>query len=380
MKSTIAFIPLRSGSKGIEGKNIKDFNGRPLCYWSIKAASESSQIDEIYISSDSQKILDLVGDLKLNKVNTFLRSKETSSDEATTESAMVEIINKLNFNHESTFVLIQATSPFVTNLDLDAAISKLQKGKSIISVSPFKRFIWNENGPVNYDYFHRKRRQEFNDYFIENGSFYINYVGEILKYESRLSGKIEFQVMSEEASLEIDTEFDWDVAEYIHGKMNKNFNRIKLFLTDLDGVLTDGGVYCNMESEFLKKFNVKDGMGFELLRKNNILTGIVTTEKTSFSDVRAKKIQSDFLIKGESFNGKLESVLRICEEKQIDLSEVAYIGDDINCFQLLSKVGYPGCPNDAVRQIKNITNIYISPKNGGDGCVRDFIDKLLSEL
>ena len=65
---------------------------------------------------------------------------------------------------------------------------------------------------------------------------------------------------------------------------------------------------------------------------------------------------------------------------QIDLSEVAYIGDDINCFELLSKVGYPGCPNDAVRQIKNITNIYISPKNGGDGCVRDFIDKLLNEL
>jgi len=380
LKKTIAFIPLRSGSKGIKNKNIKDFNGRPLCYWSIKAASESLKIDEIYISSDSKKILQTVDDFRLKKVKTFLRSRETSSDEASTESAMIEIINNLNFNYDFTFVLIQATNPFLSKEDLDAAILKLQKGKSIISVSPFKRFIWNEKGPVNYDYFQRKRRQDFNDYFIENGSFYINYVGEILKNGSRLSGEVEFQIMNEEASLEIDSEFDWNVAEYIHSKKINHKNKIKLFLTDLDGVLTDGGVYCNMETEFLKKFNVKDGMGFELLRKKNIKTGIVTTEKTSFSDVRAKKINSDFLIKGKSFNGKLKSVLKICEDNKIDLSEVAYIGDDVNCFELLNRVGYPGCPNDAVRKIKKINNIYISPKKGGESCVRDFIDKILNEF
>ena len=73
-------------------------------------------------------------------------------------------------------------------------------------------------------------------------------------------------------------------------------------------------------------------------------------------------------------------MLKICEDNKIDLSEVAYIGDDVNCFELLNKVGYPGCPNDAVRKIKKINNIYISPKKGGEGCVRDFIDKILNEF
>ena len=143
--------------------------------------------------------------------------------------------------------------------------------------------------------------------------------------------------MNEEASLEIDSEFDWNVAEYIHSKKINYKNKIKLFLTDLDGVLTDGGVYCNMETEFLKKFNVKDGMGFELLRKKYKQN--CHNRKHLFD--RAKKINSDFLIKGKSFNGKLKSVLKICEDNKIDLSEVAYIGDDVNCFELLNKVGYP---------------------------------------
>ena len=139
MSKIIAFIPLRAGSKGIKNKNIKNFNGKPLCYWSIKAASDSLKVDEVFISSDSKKILETVETFKLKKVKTFLRSKETSSDEASTESAMIEIINDLNFNHNFIFILIQATNPFISKGDLNTAILKLQKGKSIVSVSPFKR-------------------------------------------------------------------------------------------------------------------------------------------------------------------------------------------------------------------------------------------------
>ena len=91
------------------------------------------------------------------------------------------------------------------------------------------------------------------------------------------------------------------------------------------------------------------------------------------------ELKVDFLLKGDSFYGKLESVKKICNDLNIDLSEVAYMGDDINCYELLSKVGYSACPIDAVKKIKKIRNIYISPLPGGKGCFRDFTDNLIHD-
>lgn len=374
----IAFVPLRSGSKGIKNKNIKEFNNKPLCYWTIKSASEAKLIDKVYVSTDSKKIIDLVESFNLPKVETYFRSRETSMDSSSTESAILEIITDKNFDSDSIFILIQATSPFTLSKDLDNAISKLKKGNSIISVCDFKRFVWDKNGPINYNYMRRNRRQDQGGYYLENGAFYISYVGDILKTKSRISGQIDFQIMAEESSIEIDTKMDWDLAEYLFSKKNKSNNKkIKLVLSDLDGVLTDGGVYYSQKEELLKKFNMKDGMGFQLLRENKIKTGIITSEKTSFSDIRASKIKADYLFKGDSFNGKLNTVKKLCSELNIDLSEVAYMGDDLNCFELLNEVGFPACPKDAVNKIKKIRNIYISNFNGGNACFRDFIDNII---
>jgi len=374
----IAFIPIRSGSKGIKGKNIKEFNGKPLCYWTIKCSSDSKLVDEVYVSTDSKEIIKIVESFQLPKVKTFLRSKETSSDSSSTESAMLEIIEKIDFDKESIFILIQATSPFTKVKDIDGAIQKISKGSSVLSVCNFNRFIWDKQGPLNYDFLNRNRRQDQNGFYIENGAFYVSYVADIIKTRSRISGKIIFQIMSEEASIEIDTKLDWQLAEFLHLKQNKIIsNKVKLVMSDLDGVLTDGGVYCNQNEEFLKKFNVKDGMAFQILREKDIKTGIITSETSQFSDVRANKLKVDFLLKGDSFDGKLESIKKICNDLNIDLSEVAYMGDDINCYELLSEVGYRACPIDAVKKIKKIDNIYISPLPGGSGCFRDFIDNLI---
>ena len=83
------------------------------------------------------------------------------------------------------------------------------------------------------------------------------------------------------------------------------------------------------------------------------------------------------MFKGDSFEGKLETVKKLCIDLGITLSEVAYMGDDINCYELLSEVGYRACPIDAVKKIKKIENIYVSPLAGGRGCFRDFIDNLI---
>jgi len=154
--------------------------------------------------------------------------------------------------------------------------------------------------------------------------------------------------------------------------------KIKLFLTDVDGVLTDAGMYYSENGDELKKFNTHDGMGLQLIREKGIKTGIITSENTKMVERRFKKLKLDFLYQGKREGGKLASVNEICKAEGISLSQVAYIGDDINCFELLSSVGLAACPANALDAIKNIPGIIQMKKKGGEGCVREFVEMILS--
>lgn len=152
---------------------------------------------------------------------------------------------------------------------------------------------------------------------------------------------------------------------------------IKLFLSDVDGVLTDSGMYYTESGDELKKFNTKDGMGFEILRGRSVKTGLITSEDSNIVRRRASKLKIDFLYQGEKNLGKLNCAKEICNNLGISLKEVAYIGDDINCLELLSNVGFAACPSDAIEDIRNIPNIIILKTTGGCGVVREWIDLLI---
>jgi len=153
---------------------------------------------------------------------------------------------------------------------------------------------------------------------------------------------------------------------------------VKLFLTDVDGVLTDAGMYYSESGDELKKFNTHDGMGLQLIREKGIKTGIITSENTQMVERRFNKLKLDFLYQGKREGGKLASVKEICEKEGITLAEVAYIGDDVNCFELLSSVGLAACPADALDAIKNIPGIIQMKKKGGEGCVREFVEMIIN--
>jgi 2-dehydro-3-deoxyphosphooctonate aldolase (KDO 8-P synthase) len=153
--------------------------------------------------------------------------------------------------------------------------------------------------------------------------------------------------------------------------------KIKLLLTDVDGVLTDSGMYYSESGDELKKFNTHDGMGLQLIRQKGIKTGIITSEDTKLVERRFQKLKLDYLYQGKREGGKLASVKEICEKEGITLHEVAYIGDDVNCFELLSSVGLAACPADAIEAIKNIPGIKLMKKKGGEGCVREFTEMLM---
>ena len=151
---------------------------------------------------------------------------------------------------------------------------------------------------------------------------------------------------------------------------------IKLFISDVDGVLTDGSMYYSENGNEIKKFSTYDGMGFVLLKKRGIKTAIITSEKTEIVKNRANKLDIDFVEQGVSGKNKLSVAKKICKQNNIPFTSVSYIGDDLNCFELLESVNYKACPKNAVNKIKKIDGILNLNKKGGEGAVREYIDYL----
>ncbi len=382
----IAFVPARCGSETIPMKNIKNICGMPLIYWTLKALTNAVSVDRIYVATDCDEIKNIVLGFGFDKVHVFKRNKENASNAASTESVMLEFINNNEHADSDLFILAQATSPFTSPYDFDSAINKLKSNShidSILSCVESKRFFWEKSGtPVNYDYMRRPRRQDFDGILMENGAFYINSIHNIKKYKNRLGGNIYPYVMPEYSSIEADGEDDWLIIEKLMYKyiVKKQPTRlIKLFATDVDGVLTDAGMYYDNNGNELKKFNTHDGMSFKLLKEKGILTAIITSENTEIVKLRAKKLQVDYLFQGVKNNGKLEVINKICLENNISLTDVAYIGDDINDLHVLSSVGFAACPINSTQKVKDIEKITHLKKSGGDGAVREFVELILNE-
>lgn len=384
---TIAFIPVRGGSKSIPLKNIQPFCGKPLVCWNIEALENCSLVDRIIVATDSKQIENTVLCNSYKKVTVYRRSAENACDTANTESVMLEYINKVHLSDDTVFMLVQATSPLTESCHFTEALKIYAKGEydSMLTCVRNYRFFWNADGTSrNYDHMNRPRRQNFSGELMENGAFYINSVGNILKNSNRLCGKIGIYEMPEYTATEIDEPDDWLILEtlmrrHVLSKQRSQEKRIKLFLSDVDGTLTDGGMYYSETGDELKKFNTRDGMGFKLLREAGIKTGIITSENTKIVENRAKKLKVAYLIQGQCDGGKLAAIKDVCEKEGLVLDEVAYIGDDMNCYDLLCAVGVKACPIDACEKVKTIEGIKVMTKNGGEGCVREFIDKLLED-
>ena len=154
----------------------------------------------------------------------------------------------------------------------------------------------------------------------------------------------------------------------------KKYRKIKLVLTDVDGVLTDGCMYYSSKGEELKKFHTRDGMAVELLLQKNIKTIIVTREKSKIVVLRAKKIK---IFKVYSNIKQKEVILnQICTKFKVTPREILFIGDDINDEKIMKLVGLSAAPSDAINIIKNIANI-ITDASGGKGVLREVADMII---
>lgn len=218
MHPVVAIIPARGGSKGVPSKNIRPLHGNPLIAYSILDAQEAKLVDRVYITTDDSEIAQVSKEYGADIIN---RPSEFATDTASSESALVHALQAIEQAgiQPELIVFLQCTSPLRTGLDIDHAIEKLrtENADSLLSVSPSHRFIWEEvDGiakSINYDYRNRKRRQDMNPQYVENGSIYIFKPWVLKELDNRLGGKIALFPMSEAAAHEIDSIVDFKIVE-----------------------------------------------------------------------------------------------------------------------------------------------------------------------
>ncbi len=150
----------------------------------------------------------------------------------------------------------------------------------------------------------------------------------------------------------------------------------KLILTDIDGVWTDGGMYYDGTDLEMKKFHTYDSAGVLFAHYLGIPVGILTGENTEIVRRRSEKLKVDYLYLGAK--DKVVITKELCKELQIDISEVAYIGDDLNDLPLLKQVGWAGVPSSAPEYVKTLATVLLE-KGGGEGAFREFVEKILGK-
>lgn len=220
----IAFIPARKGSKGIPGKNKKDFCGKPLVQWSIDQAKESKLFDKIIVSSDDKDILEIA---KQCKVEAIPRDKKFATDGAKIDDLMVDYFSK---NECDYICLLQPTSPLRSVKDITESYKHIKSKKwwSTVSVTwnPIMGWVKEPSKAGSmclYQIHKRPNRQTRDNFFLENGAVYWMKYNRFMATGNRIGSPIYCYIheMPPERSLEVDTPLDWFIAEKTYEWVNK---------------------------------------------------------------------------------------------------------------------------------------------------------------
>ena len=270
--------------------------------------------------------------------------------------------------------VLQATSPMTKSTDINLALKKLRSENydSLLSVVKTHRFTWSKNGEsLNYDYRNRPRRQDFYGLLIENGAIYCTTQKGLMNSRNRLSGKIGTFEMVEETLSEIDSETDWSIIEQLlisKFKTKKSLGRINYLILDVDGVFTDGKVSFSKDGELSKVFDMRDGMGLEILRQHQVEIIVMTSENSEVVAQRMKKLKIENTFLG--VKDKFSFLRKVCEEKAISFENLAYIGDDVNDLSNMLRAAWSFCPANATKAIKYHADIILK-NDSANGAIRE---------
>ena len=385
----LAIIPARGGSKGIPRKNIRPLLGKPLITYNIEQAQRARLVNRVLVSTDDAEIAAISRQYGAEVV---WRPAEISGDTASSESALLHALEHLRQAEgyqPDLLVFLQCTSPLTLAEDIDKTIQALLTAQAdcALAVIPFHYFIWkpDESGDalgVNHDKRVRLLRQEREPQYLETGAVYVMRAAGFESARHRFFGKTALHVMPAERRLEIDDPVDFEIARVLmeeqaaQHRAGRLPERIGALVLDFDGVFTDNKVIVFQDGREAVRADRSDGWGIGILKKTGLPILVLSTEPNPVVKARADKLGVPVLQGIQEKWGALQAWLA---ERDIDLADVVYVGNDDNDLPCMTRVGCAVAPADAYPAARQAAHLVLEHR-GGRGAVREICDLILYQL
>jgi YrbI family 3-deoxy-D-manno-octulosonate 8-phosphate phosphatase len=402
MTEVLAIIPARGGSKGIPRKNIRSFAGYPLIAWSIAAAQQSKYVTRIIVSTDDEEIAAVAREYGAE--TPFLRPAEFAQDKSTDLPVFEHALNWLAEHegyHPEVVIQLRPTSPVRPRGLIDDAIQILLdhpdadcvRGVVPSGQNPFK--MWRFDDPkqpmkplLSVDGIaepYNAPRQILPPTYWQTGHIDAIRVSTILNGHTLTGDVIYPLVIDSKYTVDIDTLPDWAKYEALvysglemvsPGKARRPMpDSVKMVVTDFDGVITDGRVWVNGDGVETVAASRADSMRIKQMRAAGIEVMILSSEVDNVVSARARKMGIQ-AIHGMGLDGKGQVLKQILAEKNLDASEVVYLGNDFNDLPCFEVAGWAVAVADAYPEVLRTAD-YVLKTNGGFGALRELCDLIL---
>jgi YrbI family 3-deoxy-D-manno-octulosonate 8-phosphate phosphatase len=379
--TAVAIIPARGGSKGVPRKNLQPVGGVPLVQRAIHAAQAAEGIDLVVVSTDDAEIAAVSEAAGARVVR---RPTELSGDTASSESAILHALDVLEREGVTPEIVafLQATSPFIQSEALATAVRDIRadRADSVFSAFETYGFLWRRGDDgeaiaINHDASHRPRRQDREPHHLESGAFYVFRTDGFRESRHRFFGRIRIAAVPEWTAIEIDDEQQLGIARALAARPELPHPiPAKAVVTDFDGVHTDDTAIIDADGREHVRVSREDGMGVAMLRRAGVPMLILSTEVNPVVRARAEKLRVPVL---HGIADK-ESALRDWAEKTgVALDDIAYLGNDVNDLPAMRIVGWPIAVANAHPLVLEQARLILS-RAGGDGAVRELIERVLS--
>ncbi|NNG18957.1 acylneuraminate cytidylyltransferase [Naumannella sp. ID2617S] len=391
--SVVAIIPARGGSVGVPGKNLRSIGGIPLVARAVRACRAARRIDEIFVSTDDDRIAAVASDAGAEIIR---RPADLSGNTASSESALLHALDEVADRGIDAQVLafVQCTSPFISGRDLDTAVELVNSGKADSAFSGVETydFLWRDadtgtdpgSGTMvgqNHDASFRPRRQDRRPDYRETGAFYVMRTEGFRRARHRFFGRTAVVKVSELASLEIDTAEELALADAFAGVLDRAPADeagigidVDAVITDFDGVHTPDTAYIDQDGRELVRVSRSDGMGVSFLRRADVPMLILSRERNPVVTARARKLGVEVL---QAVDDKTTVVRSWAEQNGVPLERIAYLGNDVNDLGPMRLVGWPVAVADAHTTVRGVARVVLHHR-GGEGAVRELCERVLA--
>lgn len=378
-----AIVPARGGSRAVVDKNLRRVGGRSLLARTIAVAAASRFSLEVAVSTDAARIAEEAVNQGAKVID---RPAHLASDEASSEETLLHALEV--YPSPTVLIFLQCTSPFLTSAELDRAIAAVVEGDADVAFTAVRShgFLWRreDDGSVsgiNHDASERLRRQDRPVELLETGAAYVMRAEGFKEARHRFFGRTVAVEVDPRRALEIDTPEDLEMARALAPVLDAEPAALdlpvpKLLALDFDGVFTDNRVHVNEQGVESVTCHRGDGHGLAMLRQR-IPVVVLSTERNPVVAARCEKLGLPY--QQGLGDRKVDALRRYCADREIDLGEVMFVGNDVNDLESMRAVGFAVAVADAVPEVRGAAHAVVSRK-GGDGALRDLADALLTQL